>query len=301
MRVFVTGASGHLGSAVVPELVKAGHEVVGLARSERSAVAVKALGAQARIGSLEDLPGLRAAAAESDGVIHLAFNHEQMRAGDMVSAATTDLSVVRAFAEALAGTNKPLVGVDGTLSLAGLGRPGLEEDQGAESGPRGATVRAVLELADRGVRSSVVRLPPVVHSSLDKHGFIPTLIGIARATGVSGYAGDGDNRWPAGHTLDAARLYRLALEKAPGGSIWHAVGDEGIPFRRIAEKIGSRLGVPTERIAAERVGEHFGFLAGIVTLDDPTSNARTRELLDWRPEHPGLLADLDEEHYFVAE
>jgi nucleoside-diphosphate-sugar epimerase len=219
----------------------------------------------------------------------------------MVSAAATDLSVVQVFAEVFAGTNKPLVGVDGTLSLAELGRPGLEEDQGAEPGPRGATVRAVLGLAERGIRSSVVRLPPVVHSRLDKHGFIPTLIGIARATGVSGYLGEGDNRWPAGHTLDAARLYRLALEKAPAGSTWHAVGDEGIPFRRIAEKIGSRLGVPTERIAAERAEEHFGFLAGIVTLDNPTSSARTQQLLGWRPEHPGLLADLDEQHYFVAE
>lgn len=296
MRVFVTGASGHLGSAVVPELLQAGHEVVGLARSDASAAALTALGGTVRRGDLDDLDGLRDAASDADGVIHLAFRHGD---GDFAGAAAADLAAVRALADALAGTGKALVGVSGTLSLAGLGRTATEDDLlDGDTGPRSAATRTLIGLAERGVRASFVRLPPVVHSTLDKHGFIPTLIGIARANGVSGYVGDGANRWPAGHTLDAGRLFRLALEQAPAGSRLHAVGDEGITVREIAETVGRHLGVPTASIPAERAPDHFGFLASFVALDNPTSSARTQQLLDWKPEHPGLIADLDLGHYF---
>jgi nucleoside-diphosphate-sugar epimerase len=301
VRVFVTGATGHIGSAVVPELLSAGHEVVGLVRSETAATALKALGAEARLGDLDDLDGLREAASAADGVIHLAFKHDAMRAGDYAGAVDDDLAAVRAFGEALAGTGKPFVGTSGT----GAGGPGriATEDDVRLAGPEGDRVAAentAIQFADRGVRSSVVRLPPVVHSTLDHHGFIPTLIATARATGVSGYLGEGTNRWPAGHTLDAGRVYRLALEQAPAGSRLHVVGDEGIPFRLIAETIGRHLGVPTAAIPADQAQAHFGFLAAIVPLDNPTSSARTQQLLGWHPAHPGLIADLDLGHYFTA-
>lgn len=294
MRVFVTGASGHIGSAVVPELRQAGHQVVGLARSEASAAAVTALGAQVRRGDLDDLDGLRAAAADADAVIHLAFKHDLMQSGDFEGAANADFLAVQAIADALVDTGKPLVGTSGTLMLtfADLGRTGTEDDV-IGNGPRVDTENLIIGLADRGVQSSVVRLPPAVHSELDHHGFIPTLIGIARSTGVSGYVGDGANRWPAGHTLDAAHLYRLALEKAPAGSRLHAVGDEGIPFREIAEAIGRHVGVATHSMPPE----HFGPLAPVIGLDNPASSARTQELLGWTPSHPGLIADLDEGRY----
>ncbi|MCF6469301.1 SDR family oxidoreductase [Nonomuraea sp. MG754425] len=304
MRVLVTGASGHLGSAVVPELLSAGHEVVGLARSEASATVLKALGAQVRLGDLDDLDGLREAASAADGVIHLAFKHDAMYAGDYAAAIAADLAALRTFAEALAGTGKPFVGTSGTGTSALVpGRVGTEDDV-IPPGP-GLQARVEAEnlaagLAGRGVRSSVVRLPPTVHSELDRHGFVPALVATARAAGVSGRLGDGANRWPAVHTLDAARLYRLALEQAPAGSRLHAVADEGVPFRLIAEAIGRRLGVPAAEIPADRAQAHFGFLAGVVTLDNPASSTRTRELLGWRPEHPGLLADLDLGHYFTA-
>jgi nucleoside-diphosphate-sugar epimerase len=300
MRVFVTGASGHLGSAVVPELLQAGHEVVGLARSDASAAALKAVGAEVRRGDLDDLDALREAASAADGVIHLAFRHDAQFAGDFAGAVATDLAAVQALADALAGTDKALVGISGTLSLAGLERTGTEDDV-LDAGPRSAATKTIIGLAEGGVRASVVRLPPVVHSRLDQHGFIPTLIASARAKGVSGYLGDGANRWPAGHALDAGRLFRLALEKAPAGSRLHAVGDEGIPVRRIAETIGRHLGVPTASIPAEQVEAHFGFLAPFMTLDNPTSSARTQQLLGWEPVHPGLIADLDQGHYFTTE
>ncbi|GAA5156005.1 MULTISPECIES: SDR family oxidoreductase [Amycolatopsis] len=299
MRVFVTGATGHLGSAVVPELLRAGHEVVGLARSDASAAKLEAAGASARRGDLFDLDGLREAAVEADGVIHLAFNHEAMVAGDYEKAVADDLAAVRAIADGLGSSGKPLVGTSGTLMLtyAGLDRAGTEDDV-VPAGPRVDAENLVIGLTEHGVRSSVVRLPPVVHSEFDKHGFIPTLIGIARAKGVSGYVGDGSNRWPAGHTLDAAHVYRLALEKAPAGSRLHPLGDEGIPVREIAEAIGRRLDVPVKPIPADEVQSHFGFLAGAVTLDNPTSAERTRQALDWKPAHPGLLEDLEQGHYF---
>ncbi|MGA6161766.1 SDR family oxidoreductase [Amycolatopsis magusensis] len=299
MRVFVTGATGHLGSAVVPELLSAGHEVVGLARTETSATALKALGAEARLGDLDDLDGLREAASAADAVIHLAFKHEAMRAGDYARAVEDDLTVVRTFGDALDGTGKAFVGTSGTGAGAAPGRLGTEDDV-VPGAPRVDAENVVVGFAERGIRSSLVRLPPTVHSSLDHSGFIPSLIEIARATGVSGYPGEGANRWPAVHTLDAARVYRLALEQAPAGSRLHAVADEGVPFREIAEAIGRHLGVPATAIPAEQAEAHFGFLAWIVPLDVPVSSARTQELLGWRPGHPGLLADLDLGHYFTT-
>ncbi|AIJ20191.1 NAD-dependent epimerase/dehydratase [Amycolatopsis methanolica 239] len=234
--------------------------MVGLTRSEASAAKLSAAGAQVWRGDLRDLDGLREAAAEADGVIHLAFDHEAMTAGDFAGAGDTDLAVVRAFGEVLAGTGKPLVGTSGTAMVAGPGldRAATEEDV-MPGGYRIDAENELIGFADRGIRTSVVRLPPTVHSSLDKHGFVPVLIAAARKAGRSGYLGDGVNRWPAVHTLDAARLYRLAMEKAPAGSRLHAVGDEGVLFRQIAEAIGRHLGLPTESIPAKQAEEHFGF------------------------------------------
>jgi nucleoside-diphosphate-sugar epimerase len=303
MRVFVTGASGHLGSALIPELLAARHHVTGLARSDSSAAAVAALGAEVRRRDLDDLDGLREAAASADGVIHLAFKHEAMRSGAFLDAVDADRRAVEAMGDALAGsgTGKPLVIASGTLMLAlgGIsGRPGTEADF-VPSGPRIDTENAVIAMAERGVRSSAVRLPPLVHSDLDHHGFAPALIAFARAKGYSGYPGDGANRWPAGHTLDAARLFRLALEKAPAGSRLHAVGDEGIPLREIAEAIARNLDVPAKSVPTEEVPDYFQFLATYIGLDNLTSSARTRELLGWEPAHPGLIADIDAGHYFA--
>ena len=295
MRVFVTGASGHIGSAVVPELVQAGHDVVALARSEASAAAVKALGAEARRGDLDDLAGLREAAAEADAVIHLAFDHDAVFAGDLAGAAAADLAAVQALGDALAGTGKTLMGV-------GMQPTGTEHgDEALNANPRSAVASKVAGLAERGVRSLLVGIPPVVHSTRDKHGFIPTLIRIARGAGVSGYVGDGANRWPAAHALDIGRLYRLALEKAPAGSQLYAAAEEGIAVREIAETIGRHLDVPTLSIPADQAADHFKFFAPFMTLDVPISSARTRQLLRWEPVHPGLIADLDQGHYFTAE
>jgi nucleoside-diphosphate-sugar epimerase len=300
MRVFVTGASGHIGSAVVPELLKAGHQVTGLARSDSSAEALEMAGAEVWRGDLDDFDGLRSAAQAADGVIHLAFKHDQMRSGRLEDAAAADLASTQALAAALEGTGKPLVTTSGTLmlTLAGItGRPGTEADF-APGGPRVDAENLVIGLASRGVRSSVVRLPPIVHSSLDHHGFAHVLIGIARQTGVSGYVGDGSNRWPSVHTLDAARVYRLALETAPAGSRLHAVADEGIAFRDIAGAIGRGAGVPTASISAADAAEQFAFLGGFVGIDNPTSSDVTRKLLGWEPAEPGLIDDLEHGHYF---
>ena len=300
MRVFVTGASGHIGSAVVPELLAAGHQDVGLARSDSSATVLTAAGAEVQRGDLDDLDGLREAAAAADGVIHLAFKHEAMRSGDFPGAVAADLSATEAIGAGLEGSDKPFVSTSGTLmlTLAGItGRPGTEQDA-LEAGPRIDAENTAVALAGRGVRSSVVRLPPLVHSTLDHHGFGPTLIGIARDKGFSGYVGDGSNRWPAVHTLDAARVYRLALEAAPAGSRLHAVADDGVPFRDIAEVIGRKLGLPSAGIAVDDAPQHFSFLGAFVSLDNPTSSELTRRLLDWEPTHPGLIEDLEHGHYF---
>ncbi|WP_433437893.1 SDR family oxidoreductase [Nonomuraea sp. CA-141351] len=292
MRVFVTGASGHIGSAVVPELLQAGHQVVGLARSDASAAAVQAMGAQVRRGDLGDLNGLREAAADADGVVHLAFDHDTMTAGGFAGAAAADHAVVQALGDALAGTGKTLIGV-------GLTRTGdAKRDAAIDANPRSATARTIAGLADRGVRSILVAIPPVTHSARDRHGFIPTLIKIARDTGVSGYIGDGANRWPAAHTLDVAPLYRLALEKAPAGAQLYAATEQGITVREIAETIGRHLDIPAVSIPAEQAADHFKNFP-FVTLDITMSNAETRRLLGWEPVHPGLIADVEQGHYFT--
>jgi nucleoside-diphosphate-sugar epimerase len=300
MRVFVTGASGHIGSALVPELIENGHEVVGLARSDRSAAILEAAGAEAYRGDLDDLDGLHQAAKAADGVVHLAFKHEAMQSGDYLGAVADDLRAIEAMAAALDGSGKPFVATGGTLMLAlsGIqGRAGTEEDV-VTGGPRVDAENTVIGLAEHGVRSSLVRLSPLVHSSLDHHGFAHLLIGIARGKGVSGYVGDGANRWPAVHTLDAARLYRLALESAPAGSRLHGVADEGVPFRDIAEVIGRRLNLPVKSVDPQDAGEHFGFLGNFAGLDNWTSSTGTRQLLAWEPTHEGLLDDLTHGHYF---
>ena len=300
MRFFVTGASGWIGSAVVPELIDAGHQVVGLARSDASATALSRAGAEAVRGTVDDLDLLRDAAAASDGVIHLAFKHDIAFTGDFQGAAEADRRAVDTFGDALAGTDRPFVLASG---LAGLtpGRAVTERDTPALDGSplstRAATAQAVLALASRGVRASVVRLSPTCHGEGD-NGFMATLVAVARSKGVSGYIGDGVNRWPAVHRLDAARLFRLAVEKAPAGSVLHGVAEEGVAIRDIAEVIGRHLDVPVASVAPEAAAEHFAWLSSFLGLDVPASSALTRELLGWEPTHPGLLPDLEKGHYF---
>ncbi|WP_393078346.1 SDR family oxidoreductase [Streptomyces sp. LN704] len=301
MRIFVTGASGWLGSAVVPELTGAGHQVVGLARSEASADALTAAGVEVVRGTIDDLGVLRDTAAGSDGVIHLAFKHDVAFAGGFQGAAEADRRAVDAFGDALAGTDRPFVLASGVVGLA-PGRPATERDMPAVDGSplsiRMATAQAVLALASRGVRSSVVRLSPTCHGDGD-NGFMATLVTIARAKGVSGYLGDGANRWPAVHRLDAARLFRLAVEKAPAGSVLHGVAEQGVAIRDVAEVIGRHLDVPVTAVAPEDAAGHFAWLEAFLGLDSPASNTLTRELVGWEPIHPGLLEDLDKGHYFA--
>jgi nucleoside-diphosphate-sugar epimerase len=306
MRVFVTGASGWIGSAVVPELIGAGHHVVGLARSDASAAALTAAGADVQRGGLDDLETLAGAAAASDAVIHLAFKHDLAFTGDFEGAAHADRLAIEAIGEALVASDRSFVIASGTLGLA-PGRLATERDMPDldpattlfTGGPaiRAANAQLTLALASRGVRSCVVRLPPTNHGDGD-NGFMAALVAIARDKGVSGYIGDGSNRWPAVHRLDSARLFRLAVESAPAGSALHAVADEGVPIREIAEVIGRHLEIPVVSISPEHAGEHFAWLAGFLGFDAPASSALTRELLDWRPTHPGLIDDLDEGHYF---
>ncbi len=296
MRVFVTGASGWIGSAVVPELISAGHEVVGLARSDASAAALTAAGAEVLRGDLDDLGSLQAGAAASDGVIHLAFKHDFSQ---FAASAQADLRAIETMGTALEGSGRPLVIASGMLGLA-PGRVGTEKDTpdpAPNLAPRLAGVRAALSFGERGVRSSILRLPPTVHGDGD-HGFMAVLVGIARAKGVSGYIGDGSNRWPAVHQLDAAHLFRLAAEKAPSGSVLHAIADEGVPTRAIAEVIGRHLDVPVVSIPAEEAGEHFSWLGAFFGMDSPASSTLTRELLGWEPTRPGLIDDLEQGHYF---
>ncbi len=297
MRVFVTGASGFIGSAIVPELIGAGHEVVGLARSDEAAAAVEAAGAEVHRGTLEDPDGLRSAAAGADGVIHTAYIHDFSQ---MEMAAQTDVRVIEALGAELEGSDRPLVITTGT-ALVNPGQVATEGDlaaPGAAQHPRVAVEHAARALAERGVRTSIVRPGPSVHGEGD-HGFVAMLIGIAREKRVAGYVGDGANRWPAVHRLDAARLYRLALEQGTAGSVYHAIGEQGVPTRDIAGAIGRHLDIPVASIAVEDVGEHFGWLGVFYGLDAPASSELTQRRLGWKPTHPGLIEDLDEGHYFA--
>jgi len=302
MRVFVTGASGWIGSSVVPELISAGHHVTGLARSETSATALVAAGAEVALGTLDDLDLLRSAAAASDGVIHLAFKHDVAFSGDFQGAADADRRAVEIFGEALAGTNRPLLIASGTLGV----KPGAiatERDVPMNLGGSGlhtrqATAQMTISFASSGVRSSVVRLSPTVHGAGD-HGFMSTLVDIARTKGVSGYIAAGDNRWPAVHRLDAARLFRLALDGAPAGSVLHAVAEEGVPIRAVADVIGRHLDLPVASVTPENAAEHFGWLAPFIAMDAPASSTQTRAMLGWETTQPGLIDDLDAGRYFV--
>jgi len=306
MRVFVTGASGWIGSEVVSELIGAGHQAVGLARSDVSAAALAAAGAEVHRGALDDLDSLRKGAGASDAVIHLAFKHDIAFSGDYQGAVDADRRAIETFGDELAGSGRPLLIASGTLGLApgriATERDGHDPDPAAASlmsgaADRQANARLTLSFASRNVRSSVVRIPPTAHGDGDG-GFIASLVGIARDRGVSGYIGDGSNRWPAVHRLDAARVFALALERAPAGSTLHAVAEEGVPIRAIAEVIGRHLDVPVLAVSPDDAGAHFGWLAPLLAADSPASSVLTRELLGWQPTQPGLIADLDEGHYF---
>lgn len=310
MHVFVTGGTGHIGPYIISDLIAAGHKVTALARSDKAASEVSALGANVRRGELEDLEGLRAAAAGSDGVIHVAHRQDLLPSGGLDAVAAAEVQIMLAYGEALAGSGKPLVvsGSIGSPGWEGLGRPATEEDPALVAGDaHKGTLRArnivettVISLAERGVRSSVVRIPPIAHSTSDGTGFLPLLIGLAKEKGVMGYPGDGSNLWPAVHSRDLASLFRLALEKGPAGKSWHGIADEGIRFREIAEAVGSRLGLPTVSIPADvlMLPGYFGFLANLVTLDIPATNLVTRRMLGWQPAQAGLLEDIDNGRYF---
>jgi nucleoside-diphosphate-sugar epimerase len=310
MRVLVTGGTGHAGSYIIPELIAAGHEVTGLARSDTAAAALSALGATVRRGSLEDLDGLKEAAADSDGVIHVAHRQDLLPSGGMDAVAAAELPVMLAYGDALAGTGKPLVAAGSIGSAGNLGRPATEDDPALPSSDedkgtlrvRNVVERAVVGLAEQGVRSSIVRLPPIAHSTTDSAGFLPGLIALAKEKGFAGYPGDGANLWGAVHLRDVASLFRLALEKGPAGKYWHAMEDGGIPFREIAEAIGSRLGLPTVSVPMDvlMLPGYFGQFTNLVTMDLPATNLITRQTLGWEPTQPKLLADLDNGHYFPA-
>ena len=292
MRIFVTGASGWIGSAVVPELIRAGHQVLGLARSDASAKAIADMGADVLRGDLNDAGILRAGALDSDGVIHLAFVVPSVSE----AATRTDARAIETFAASLAGSGRPMLISGATIVTPG--RPATERDELVAAGPiaaRIANMRSALAAADRGVRSCLVMLPRSVHGQGERHGFIPQLITAARAKGVSGYIGDGASRWPAVHVQDAAALYRLAVEQAPAGAVLNAVGDEGVPVREIAEAIGRHLNLPARSLPAEEYG---GMLVPLLSTDMPASSTITQELLGWQPTRPGLIEDIEQGYYF---
>jgi nucleoside-diphosphate-sugar epimerase len=312
MHVFVAGGTGHSGPYIISELIAAGHSVTGLARSDAAEAAVSALGAQVRRGDLDDFEGLKEAAADADGVIHVAHRQDLLPSGGLDAVAAAEVKIMLAYGEALAGTGKPLVASAsiGSPGWEKLGRPATEEDPALPGGDaykgtlrvRNVVETTVIGLAAKGVRASVVRIPPVMHSTTDNAGFVPLLIGLAKQKGAIGYPGGGANLWPAVHARDLASVFRLALEKSPAGKTWHGVESEGIQFREIAEAIGSRLGLPAISIPLDplMLPGYFGFLANLVTLDLPASNAVTRRDLGWEPAQPGLLEDLDNGHYFPA-
>jgi nucleoside-diphosphate-sugar epimerase len=297
MRVFVTGATGFIGSAIVRELIGAGHKVVGLARSDAAAKSLDAVGAEAHRGSLEDLDSLRSGATAADGVIHTAFIHDfsQFEAN-----AEIDRRAVEAIIGALEGSDKPFVSTSGTMLLT-PDRVGTEDDAASPTSPAGlraASEMTVLAAANRGVRASIIRLPPSVHGDGD-HGFVPNLIRIAREKGVSAYVGDGLNQWPAVHRLDAARLFRLGLEKAVPGMRLHGAAEEGIAMRTIAETIAQELNIPVRSIAEDEASAHFDWLAFVVAVNNPTSSTLTRDAMGWNPTNAGLLTDMRESGYFL--
>ena len=293
MRVFVTGATGFIGAAVVRELIDSGQRVLGLARSDAGAKSLAAAGADVHRGSLEDLESLQSGALAADGVIHTAFIHDFSNYGP---AAEVDRRAIETLGDALAGSDRPLIVTAGTLLVQRKGSLATEENASNPNFPR-KSEQATLALAARGVRASVLRLPPSVHGSGD-HGFVPRLISLAREKGVSAFIGDGLNRWPAVHRLDAAHLYRLMLEKGSAGATYHGVADEGIPTREIAEVIGRHLNVPVVSKPREEAADHFGWIGLFFRIDAPASSALTQERLGWRPVHPGLVADLNAENYF---